>query len=229
MIFRILTISSIALTLVLSGCATPAKMAYSDEETGAATETKPVFLMTATLRNNYKTSYQPKLIVVNVEKATVKDSADRINFTMDEKSKIETDSPTEGNSYLLRMGLEEGEYVIRGFTGMSRSFPIIASFFAPLHADLRSKESGVYYLGHVDATVRERNENEFKAGPTIPLLDQAVAGASGGTFDIEVSDQWDKDESSFRSKFPALSGVDIHKMILPAFDREKAQQWWETH
>jgi hypothetical protein len=77
--------------------------------------------------------------------------------------------------------------------------------------------------------VRERQENEFKAGPSIPLIDQAVAGASTGTFDIKISDNFVKDEAIFRSKFPALVGVPIRKSILPAFDRANAQKWWEAH
>jgi hypothetical protein len=79
-------------------------------------------------------------------------------------------------------------------------------------------------VGHVWATVRERQDNEFKAGPVVPLIDQAVAGASGGTFDVETTDEFATDEAAFRSKFPALAGVEMAKAILPGFDRNKAQQ-----
>jgi len=98
-----------------------------------------------------------------------------------------------------------------------------------MHETLKSAGQGVFYIGHVEATIRERQGNEFKAGPTVPLLDQAVAGASGGTFDIEISDQWDKDGPQFLAKFPTLSAVTVQKNILPPFDRAKAQQWWEAH
>jgi hypothetical protein len=185
--------------------------------------------MTVSLKNDFKPSYQPKLIVVNVEKAEVKDSNDRINFTMDDKAKNETDSKTVGNEYFLRMELEKGKYVIRGFTSFGRGALIMGTFFAPLHAELEAAGPGVFYLGHVSATVRERQGEEFKAGGPIPLIDQAVVGASGGTFDVEVSDQWEKDEANFRRKFPALSGVTIQKAILPPFDRAKAQKWWEAN
>lgn len=106
-----------------------------------------------------------------------------------EKAKSESDSAIEGSSYLLRMEeLEPGEYVIRGLTRLGRAFPINGFFFAPVHAELTSAEPGVFYLGHIEATVRECKDNEFKAGPSIPLLlDQAIAGASGGTFDIEIA------------------------------------------
>ena len=46
--------------------------------------------------------------------------------------------------------------MIRGLTCLSRHFPIIGTFFAPLHEELTVTQPGVFYLGHVDATVRER-------------------------------------------------------------------------
>jgi len=101
------------------------------------------------------------------------------------------------------------------------------SFFTPLHTPLESKSPGVFYLGHVSAVVRERQGSEFRAGPAIPLIDQGVVGASGGTFDIAIVDGLASDEPQFRSRFPALNGATVQKAILPPFDRAKAQKWWE--
>jgi len=225
MLMRVLTTILLTSVLLMSGCATRTKMAFSEDSDKEIKTNNPIFLMTSTMQNNYKTSFQPRLIAVNVERAVVKDSADRINFVMDDKAKNET----KANSQLLRMELEKGEYVIRGLSGMASIFPFNCMFFAPMHSTLRSSEPGVFYLGHVEAIVRERKEGEFKAGPSIPVIDQAVAGASTGTFDIEISDQWDKDEPQFRAKFPALKGAVIQKAILPPFDRKAAQTWWETN
>ncbi len=185
--------------------------------------------MTTTLKNNYRTSHQAKLIVVNVQKVGAKDRADRVNFTIDDSARRESDSAELGNSYFLGMKLGPGEYTIEGLTSMNRSFPTVTMFFAPLHTDLTVDKPGIYYLGHVDATVRERKGDEFKAGPSIPLIDQAVGGASGGSFDIDISDQWETDEAVFIAKFPALKGVTVTKAIMPPFDRAKAQEWWEKH
>jgi hypothetical protein len=226
---RFITFAAISFALILSGCATPTKMAFQNDSDRLSEKSKPIFLMTATLKNVYKTSFQPKLLVVNVEKSDAKQASDRLNFTMDEKAKNETDSASTGNSYLLRLELEPGHYEIRGLTSLARSFPIQGFFFTPLHSLLEVNEQGVYYLGHVVATVRERKENEFKAGASIPLIDQAVIGASGGTFDVEITDELATDEQLFKAKFPALENVTIQKRILPAFDREKAQKWWESH
>jgi len=226
---RILFISLLLVLSTLMGCATPTQMAFQDESYVLTKKSKPVYLMTANIRNLYKTSYQPKLLVVNVEKSVVNGSEDRLNFTMDDKAKNESDDPNRGSNYLLRMELDSGDYVLRGLTSISGIFPIRGFFFTPLHESINVNGPGIYYLGHVSATVRERVGEEFKAGSTIPLIDQAVAGASGGTFDIEIIDRWDKDEPMFREKFAALKNVDIKKSILPPFNRQRAQKWWEDN
>jgi hypothetical protein len=219
----------VSLSALLAGCATPTPMAFKNDADRLTEKSKPVYLMTANIKNSYRTSFQPKLLVVNVERAGAKEAADRINFTMDDKARRESGSPTEGNSYLLRMELEPGAYEIRGLTSQTFTFPIIGSFFTPVHSSLQVAGPGVYYLGRVTASVRERQGNEFRAGPPIPLIDQAVAGASGGTFDVSITDEWTADEALFRSKFPALKDVAVTKAVLPGFDRAKAQRWWEEH
>ncbi len=229
MIKRVLSIGFIALTVVLTGCATRTPMAFEKDDAKWTENSKPVLLMTATIKNLYKTSYMPKLLVVNVEKPNAKEQSDRLNFVMDDKARVESDKPEVGNNYFIRLELDPGKYEIRGLTSLVSSFPINGFFFAPLHSEINVKEPGVYYLGHVNATVRERKGDEFKAGPSIPLIDQAVVGASGGSFDIEITDDFDKDEALFRAKFPALAGVKVTKAILPAFDRAKAQAWWQAN
>ena len=223
----------LALLLVagaLAGCATRTTMAYSDASKTLVAAGDAVFLMSATIRNDYHPSFQPRLLVVHVEKPGAKDKADRLNFTLDAKARLsEADSHEAGNSYLLRMELPPGQYVLRGLTSISPHFPVIGNFFAPLHENLNVTQPGVFYLGHVDATVRERKDEEFKAGASIPLIDQAVAGASGGTFDVVVSDHWETDQATFRSTFPQLGTVSIQKAILPPFDRAYAQDWWQKH
>ena len=214
---------------MLTGCATRNKMPLENDADRITEQSKPVFLMSATIKNTYRTSYQPKMIVVHVEKPDAKESADRLNFTMGDKGRDEKNSAAAGNSYLTRMELPAGSYVIRGFSSIASSFPVNAFFFTPMHADLEVKNGGVYYLGHVTATVRERQGNEFKAGPSIPLIDQAIGGASGGTFEVSITDEFAVDEAAFRAKFPALANVPITKAILPPFDRTKAQAWWEKN
>jgi hypothetical protein len=99
----------------------------------------------------------------------------------------------------------------------------------PLHTEIDINESSVLYLGKVTGKVRERKENEFRAGIIFPLLDQAVTGFSGGTFDVNIIDNYEEDVNFMKTLFPALGNVQIKSQVLPAFDRSKAQKWWEDH
>lgn len=226
---RLLAVFLLAVTFGLGGCATRTPMAFEKDTDRLSEKSKPVYLMTATIKNVYKTGFQPKVIVVHVEKPDAKEAADRINFVMDDKARNEVNTPEAGNSYLWRFEMDPGTYQLRGVTSMASAVLIHGTFYAPLNYRLEVKEAGVYYLGHLDATVRERQGNEFRAGGPMPLIDQAVSGASGGTFDIQVTDRWATDEALFRAKFPALAGIVVKPAVLPAFDRAAAQREWENN
>jgi len=177
------------------------------------------------LKNNYRTFFQPWAKSVIIDSALQEKDSQR--FLVDAKARNNESFSSELGPYLFRMELEKGIYVIRGVSGdgvLPRS-----SFFVPLHAQISSAGTGIFYLGHVSAVVRKRVDNEFRAGIIYPFLDQAVTGYSGGTFDIEITDQFEKDEPEFRARFPALKDANIQKAILPPFDRAKAQQWWEDN
>src|SRR5450759_5082661 len=107
MYFRAISIITAASAILLAGCATSTKMAFSDGSDSAIKADKAVYLMTATIKNSYRTSHQPKLIVANVEKVPAANKADRLNFKIDDIGKIESDTPN-GSTYLLRMELEQG-------------------------------------------------------------------------------------------------------------------------
>jgi len=230
MINRLLIAAAVAATALFTGCATRTPQAFENDTDRVTPAGDAVYLMSATLRNDYKKSWQPHLLVVNVEKEGASDSSGRFNFTMDKKAQLDETDKEAGNKYLLRMQLPPGKYEIVGLTELNRSFPIIATFFTPLHETLVVDGKGtVTYLGHVEATVRERKGEEFKAGPSIPLIDQAVAGASGGTWDVAVVDAWDADEAVFRGKFPALKDVQVQKGVMAPWNRDVAQKWWAAH
>jgi hypothetical protein len=228
MFYRLLLAVSIALSAFLGGCAAPTKMAFADGTESTITPERAIYLMTATVKNSYRLSHQPKVLNTILVKNPDDAKPEAVVFGMDIKSKIETDT-SAGSTYLLRMELVNGSYVVRGFNSMSSSFPIHGFFFTPVHAKFEAERPGVFYLGHIEANVRERQGDEFKAGPSIPLIDQAVAGASTGTFDIEITDRWASDEALFVDKFPVLKTAKVEKKVLAPFDRAKAQKWWQDN
>ena len=223
---RVVCVSAVSMALV--GCASGPQMAFQKNGEGVP-EKSAVYLMTATLKNDFHPKYQPQLEDVQLVRTDARPGTDtRLDFPVDDKARNETGS-AQGNSYLLRLTLPAGAYDLRGFGSQSGTFPVHGTFFAPVHAHLDSQGRGVYYLGHVTATVRERKDDEFKAGPSTPLIDQLVIGASGGTFDVVVSDEWVADEAQFLERFPALKNVQVTKTVFPPIDRAKAQAWWEAH
>src|SRR5687768_789627 len=119
MSFKLFAPFFVAVALILAGCGTTTKMAFHKDAETVTSTTKPIFLMTATLKNSYRPSYQPKVILLSVEKEGASQRSDRITFTMDDKAKNESDSPELGNSYFFRLELEKGNYLLKGLTGFS--------------------------------------------------------------------------------------------------------------
>lgn len=213
---------------LLGGCANQQTMPWGDG--GAAPAGKPVYLLTATLRNAWKDRYQPELLTVQVVREDGTPQPATLPFRMDAKGTLAPAQPGQGTTYLVRMALDPGRYTVRSLTAMGRAFPVVAFFEVPVHAPLQvAAGGGLHYLGAIEATVRERVGDEFRAGPVIPLLDQALAGASGGTFDVVISDRYDTDLALFRQAFAALGQQPVARAVMPPFDRARAQAWWQAH
>jgi hypothetical protein len=218
------------ITLILTGC--PATMPFQSDS-DIPSGRKAVFLMTATLKNSYQPSVrlEPSFVAVCRKGAT--DSSGCVLFRVDDKARPTTGEAEGGNRYFLRMELESGEYEIPVLDGYDF---VLGAFVVPIHADLNSSGTGVFYLGHVLATMRERKAGEFRAGPPeigwgLPGLIIAAAtkfGFYGGTFEVEITDQSEQDIAGFMNRFAALRGTDIQNAILPTFDRAKAQRRWEA-
>lgn len=215
--------------LLMIGCATPMAMPYKNAQQEPVKAPKSVYLLTIKVENDYHTGHQPNLIVVNIEKKDAVDKSGRLNFLMDKIGTVASPDSEKGSSYFVRFELEPGDYIIRGFTSSYNSVFVHGVCFAPLHADLSAKVSATYYLGHIDATIREAKEKEFTAGGPVPLIDQAVCGFSGGTFDVAVSDNATKDIPLFKSKFVQLKDIEITPAVLGPFDRNRAQKFWDEH
>ena len=93
--------------LFLSACGTTKMPFDNDSEVYSATG-NPIFLLSATLKNDYKPNYQPKVMdVVLMQKIPGQEKKQDIFFRTDSKSKVEDDTPEKGNSYFLRFELEK--------------------------------------------------------------------------------------------------------------------------
>lgn len=227
---QLLGLALIGAALLLTGCASMQKMAWDSDTAQAIPTQKAVYLMTVTFKNLYCERCQPKLQHIQVIRDEGTSQQAAMHFPMDNQG-IYTDAQTDQPpKYLIRLELEPGSsYTIRGMTAHGFAFPIIPVFFAPLHSPLKVDSAGIHYLGRVNASIRERKGDEFRAGAVLPLIDQAAGGASTGTFEMLITDLWDEDLALFRKRFPVLEQQPVTKAILPPFDRAKAQAWWEAN
>jgi hypothetical protein len=129
------------------------------------------------------------------------------------------------NEYLLSFELDSGTYNLQ-WIGARYSIPLLieAGGKIPLDMKINVIANSISYLGHLDVVLRERkNDKEIRAGSVIPLIDQAAAGFSSGTFDVTVEDKFDEDMKLFISEYPALQKVKVEKSLLPKWIRPENQ------
>jgi hypothetical protein len=208
----------------MSGCASVHEMSPTKDNQALELKDKALILMSLQLEHDYKPSYQPNVNVIRLVSSEQETEEEGHNFKIDEDSILKKGDDL---TYLLRMQLDPGKYVIRDAFAMYLGFPISATCTMPIHENLEVKANSITYVGRVRGITRKREEGEFRSGPLLPLLDQGVSGFAHSTFDVEVSDQHNEDIMAFRSNFPALKNANIDVDILPPFNRQRAQNWWD--
>ena len=210
------TVLVITLILFVSGCATTKPMESEQAQTLSLAQDSVAFIILK-VSNQYKPSYQPFVDSMTV----MKDDGKRLSFPVDKPYKQVVN---QFNEYLITMSLPAGSYKIGRIYGVSGIFPITGSFHIPVFSDFELKQNKFVYLGHIEATVRERkNKDELSAGPPIPLVDQRATGFSGGTFDIKISDNFDGDIAIIKQKYPSLDNSSVEKAILLPWKKPTAE------
>jgi hypothetical protein len=212
--------------VVITGCATVNPMAFDKQTKTIDTKDKSILLMTVDISRSDESRFHPEPIVAKLEKVGAKTQEDRQNFKF--AKGVDTVQENGRDVYLLRFALVAGEYKLLQVVGMARAFPIQAMFIVPLLSDVKVTPNSVTYVGRVTAKLRHRLEGEFRAGPVIPLIDQGVAGMSGGTWDVSIENFAEKDIGLFRAAFPVLANTTIETAALAPFDRAAAQQYWDS-
>lgn len=203
---------------LLTGCATT-PMPYSKDGETVDLKNNAVVLFTITQKNEYRKGFQPKVDYLYGAVEGSKESKDRFTLAPDDKSEFVTNTVEKGNKYLMRVMLKPGTYFLSHALSHARFFPITTTYWLPIASPFKVEGPGVIYLGNISGNIRERKEGEFRAGGVLPLIDQAIGGASGGTYDITIADEWEKDQVDFLQRFPQLKDIEVKKVILPPFNR----------
>jgi hypothetical protein len=200
------------------GCAGH-KMALTKGQTGIDVAKKSIALLSVKISNQHKPSCQP-----DITGAVLCPQSETCSRPLPYLHKAENPYRIENDrfkEYLLSFELDNGVYNLQ-WIGARYSVPLLieAGGKIPLNMDINIMPNRISYLGHLDVVLRERkNDNETRAGSLIPLIDQAAAGFSTGTFDIVVADRFDEDMKLFMSEYPALQNVKVEKSILPQWIR----------
>ncbi len=204
----------IAGIFLLNGCAARRNMAFTKNIQQIDISKESIAIFTLKTFNSYKPGCEPFADFV-----TIKNS----NGTGQEEYKYFTNLPTKKvkeqyNEYLLSMQMTPGEYLLDKISGMVMLYHMngnCGSYDIPISSTFKVEPNSVVYIGRIEAdNVKRVSDDELRAGPVLPLIDQAIAGYYTGTFRVKVYDNFDEDIQSFTNEFPALKNQKIVKGIL---------------
>ncbi|HKJ33235.1 MAG TPA: hypothetical protein VKA34_15475 [Balneolales bacterium] len=200
------------IVFMLGGCATIKPPALSSDTNKIDVAKESIALLTVKIANEYKTSYQPNIKYVFVWSNGEKDR-EKYSFKVGEKY---NEAENSFNEYLVSFQLPAGSYKLRELFAQSGIFPVIGSFAVPVYSSFSIAPNKIIYLGHLEAIIKERTDDkELRAGSVFPLIDQAVTGASGGTFVVTITDLFEDDIKLFQKKYPYLTQYQVDNLTLP--------------
>lgn len=179
---------------------------------------KSILIAKVAVKNDHKPSQQPDLCCIFLNK----DGSD-LSFT---KPDLVKTTPSGEKEYLVSIDIAPGTAKILSFR-FTREIPLVMRATADLIVDKSVEIPGnsIVYLGNISVAIKPKSrEDQPSAGLPFPLVDQAVAGFSTGTFEIKIEDRYESDVREFRARYPNMSTMDIAKNILPSSTDSKAGQ-----
>ena len=170
-----------------------------------------VGIFTMEIRNDYK-NYAPQPISLTVKNTDTRSNVDTQSFSFGDPEK---ELGERGYEMTASVALPAGEYYITELAGVARSFPIAGRFYFNPNKRFILKSGELTYLGHLVVRLVERTSNdEERAGPILPVVDQSLTGMSDGTFKIDIHDSFDTDMPILKTRFPALVSKNVGKELL---------------
>ncbi len=203
---RLLFLLIVAFTF--NGCVSLTPMPFTDKSNKKEFDKSTIGILGIKVSNEFKPHFQPFVKSFRI-RSMDKPDGKTVAFEVEvPENSIEKNY----NEYLVSFELAPGKYRFEGFFGSARSFPIVGHFQVPVYSEFQLAQNQIQYFGHITAKVVERkNDKEPRAGSIVPLIDQAVAGFSNGTFIVELSDKYEKDIALLHNKYPYLKKYKIVK------------------
>lgn len=209
MMNRLVKFLAVALVAVLTGCATVNKMPVQSGLADISVSEKSILLAKVVIKNEKAPSHQPDLCCIFID-----ENGEAMSFT---EPALVQDLGEGGKAYLVSLQASPGK-VMLNTARFIRRIPLLMNAIAevPFQQELNVPANSIVYLGNINAVVKDKlTGDEPSAGLAIPLIDQAVAGFSSGTFVVTVSDNYDADMAEFYKRFPYLQKKQVSKMVLP--------------
>jgi len=194
----------------VSGCAYDRGITKDQEKIDLSK--KSLALFSVKFSNRFKPAHLPVVRWGHFD-AVSKGARDAEIFQIGDPYKSEKDSY---NEHYVSIFLRAGTYNFRDVWGYYDAFKMggVARVTIPLNVTVEIEPNSVIYLGHIDATIRERKDGERRAGPMLPLIPQQASGFYASTVDVRVSDQFTEDLEIFRDQYPLLREFSVKKSIL---------------
>jgi len=207
----------IFLAFIFGGCATSLKpLAFDQDINLIDTANESVAILTLRVANKHKLRYQPEIDRVIITKPAADEKENQFYlFKVEEEYR---QVKKEYNEYLISFQLPPGKYMLESFHADSGPLPVkTAHFSVPVCASFELEADKTVYLGHIDAYVKKRTrDDELRAGTLFMGMPccQRLVGAYGGTFVVEIRDQFQEDMDLFNERYPFLADCEIENKTL---------------
>ena len=202
----------IFLAFVVTGCAS--KMPISPDRPIVLNAQDGLAVFTMGLKNEFKNYLlTPASISLEASPASGGKSY-RFSFGTPERKISDRELQVLGS-----FALPPGDYEIKSFAGgtdLGFALLPVRGFFEPVFKrSFRVRSGESVYLGHIEARLVEKtSSDEDRAGPLLPVVDQAATGMSTGTFKFRTLDRYDEDINYIKTRYPPLSARQFTKRLL---------------
>lgn len=211
-----LIISTFFLT---GGCAMFKPPALTPETTKIDLSEESIVLLTVSASNAFNPKFQPETNLVSIK--SLAQSGNQFAIDVD---KTLYDEENVFDNFPISFQLRPGDYLISTINAFTSNYGISGHFHIPIYSTFSVQPNEVLYLGHIDATVIKRTDKKaLPAGPILPLINQAIIGATKGTFTVKITDSYKSDINFFTKRYPIIAGYPIRNATLPPWRKPTAR------